>query len=83
MAVFILLENDLWIVNRPLNLQVKSTKKQHYFLGVPWRAGCYGLRFASVLRCSPHWLTPPSTSLTRFAIRTIDSALNKKTVFGF
>ena len=49
------------------------------FLGVPWRAGFTGLRSAAVLRCSPHWLTPPLQSLTRFATRTSDDDPPKKT----
>jgi hypothetical protein len=39
-------------------------------LGVSLRVGLLRASLRLVLRCSPHWLTPPSASLTRFAIRT-------------
>ncbi|MBL7786001.1 MAG: hypothetical protein JNM36_08865 [Chitinophagales bacterium] len=39
-------------------------------MGVSLRVGLLRASLRLVLRCSPHWLTPPSASLTRFAIQT-------------
>ena len=52
-------------------MRLKNSKSIIFFGRFPAGRAVTGFAIASVLRYSPHWLTPPSTSLTRFAIRTI------------
>ncbi|MBL7785996.1 MAG: hypothetical protein JNM36_08840 [Chitinophagales bacterium] len=53
-----------------------------FFGRFPAGRAVLGFAAASVLRYSPHWLTPPATSLTRFATRTsYDVVRDNSTLF--
>ncbi|MBL7785443.1 MAG: hypothetical protein JNM36_06030 [Chitinophagales bacterium] len=52
------------------------------FFGRSLRSGCSGLRCRCGASQATHWLTPPATSLTRFAIRISgDMILNNGILF--